>query len=86
MLADTQWSNEDLLLSVVIDVWLYVQHLYQWCVEEAIFIQDVADHPQGSTTQVALLHQIFLSAVKLLFIHYNGIFHSGSHWDLCDIC
>lgn len=40
-----KWSNDELLLCVVIDVWLYVQHFDQWCVEEAVFIQNVSDHP-----------------------------------------
>ena len=48
------------LLNVVVDVGLNKQHLRQGCVEEAVFIQDVPDHPQGTAAQVPLLHQVLL--------------------------
>ena len=48
------------LLHVVVDVSLNKQHLCQGRVEEAVFIQDVPDHPQSTAAQVPLLHQVLL--------------------------
>lgn len=48
-------------LGLVVDVRLDVEHLHQRHVEEAVLVQNVADHPQSSTAQVSLLHQVLLS-------------------------
>lgn len=56
-------QNKSLLLRAVADVCVNVQHLYQRSVEEAVFVQDVPDHPQGTTAQIAHLHQVFLPTV-----------------------
>ena len=72
-----KWWNECFSLCVVVDVRLDIEHLQQRGVEEAVFIQNVSNHPQGATTQVALLHQILLSAPNCCF--HTDLFHSDPH-------